>query len=213
MAALGLRYLSSSFAKCMKTPRSYCWMKNYATSTSNSTVPTLMKTYQKVFELPEDGKISRHNFVKVGENMRKLLEKISPIESFFVYTAFLNIADGYHLTKFPEDGGKIYTIPELCEVLGTLQGKELTYNITVFARALFRAIDTDADGCISREEWIVNLKTRQTYESDEQAMRSFDSLDTNKDGKISLEEYEDFSLKFWTSSGTNKPTANLYGTQ
>ena len=176
-------------------------------------VNTLMNTYKKVFELPEDGKITRHNFVKLASSTRTSLEKLNRIEAFYAYAGLMNVADGYGLTKFPEDGGNTYTIAEMCEVLQTVPKKELAFNVTAFSRALFRAIDTDASGFISRDEWIVHLKARNSYESDEQALRSFDSLDTNKDGQISMQEYEQGAIKFWTSSGTNQAVEDIYGTR
>ena len=115
--------------------------------------------------------------------------------------------------KFPEDGGKTHTIAELCEIMHTIPKEELVRNVTAFSRALFRAIDTNANGFISMDEYIVHLKARNFYENDEKAFQSFDSLDTNKDGQISEEEFEQGTVTFWTSLGTNEAVEDIYGTR
>ncbi len=172
----------------------------------------MAKTYEKFF-LPEGGNISRHTFVAYGQKLKAQIEKVDRYEAFFVQAAAIQLGEGYGLSKFPEEGGKEYTPHELVEVLRGLPKDTIVYATTIFARALFRAIDTNGDGYISREEWAVHLKLRGSYESDEQATRAFNDIDLNKDGKLSMQEFESTAVKFWTSAGSNEDTANMYGTQ
>ena len=179
---------------------------------SNSSTETIVKTYQKFFNLPEGGKISRHTFVAYGQKLKAQIEKVDRYEAFFVQAAAIQLAEGHGLSTFPEEGGKEYTPHEFLQVLEGLPKDTIVYVATIFSRALFRAIDTNGDGYISREEWAAYLKLRGSYESDEQATKAFDDIDKNKDGKLSMQEFENTQVKFWTSAGSNKDTRNMYGT-
>ena len=178
-----------------------------------ATTDTLAKTYQTFFGLAEDDKITRYTFESYAAHLRTAVEKNDKIEAFFTYAGMMKLADMYGLTKFPEDGGEIYTIPEICDVLRAVPRDTLKFHCTLFSRALFRGIDTDGDGFISRDEWAVHLKARNSYESDEQALRSFNSLDTNEDGHISLKEFEDAAIKFWSSGGSDESVEDYHGTK
>ena len=178
-----------------------------------SSISTAMGTYQDMFKLADDGKITRHTFEKYASDLQKKLETLSRIEAFFVYAGFMQIADAYKLNKFPEDGGNTYTFKQLNDVLKQLPKNTVEFVCTVFSRALFRAIDTNASGFISRDEWSHYLKVRDTFKSEGQAMRAFDSLDINKNGQISMEEYETMCVKFWKSAGADKDVQDFYGTK
>ena len=94
----------------------------------------------------------------------------------------MQLVEIYDLPKFPEEGGKEYTLHETLRVLGGLPKDTVVYVSVILARALFRAIDTNGNGYISREEWVDHLKLQGSYESDEQAMQAFNDIDLNKDG-------------------------------
>ena len=181
---------------------------------TQKTVENLSKTYQKLLDLPADAKISRHTFESYANTLRTSLEQLDKKEAFFAYAAFMEMcSELYQLSKFPEDGGNVYTLPELCEVVLAMPKDSLYFYAGLYARSVFRAIDTNRNGFISRDEWALHLKVRNSYESDEQALRSFDSLDTNKDGRISLEEFEDAAVKFWDSAGSDEKVEDYYGTK
>ncbi len=204
------RLLSSVSCNTSKVP---IWRLGAQRLYSNSSADTVAKTYQKFFNLPEGGKISRHTFVAHGQKLKAAIEKVDRYEAFFVQAAAIQIGEAHGFSKFPEEGGKEYTPQELVKVLRGIPKDTIVYVATIFSRALFRAMDTNGDGYISREEWAVHLKLRGTYKSDKQATQAFDDIDQNKDGKLSMQEFEDITVKFWTSAGSNEDTANMYGTQ
>lgn len=180
----------------------------------SSANPTLMNTYKKMFNFPEnaepDRKISRHDFVSASALIKSQVEKFDKVEAFFVHAAYMNLADVYELDKFPEEGGKEYTLDQLCDVLHSLPIEKIRLNAAILQRAFFRAIDTDSDGYIGKEEWIRYLKLRNFYENDAKALQAFNNLDANKNGFISPKECEESSFSFWATKGTEKK--NLYGT-
>ena len=123
----------------------------------------------------------------------------------------MQVADAYGLTKNSKDGGEVIDLDECRRRLGSFSQEKVTSLANIYERAIFRAIDTDGDGYISRNEWSKFLKARKTYESEEQALRSFDSIDKNDDGRISMEEYEQAAIKFWRSCGKDDDVKDLFG--
>ncbi len=210
LANSGLKRLLSC-STSLQIPR---WRLGTQRLYSNSSAGTVANTWQKLLNLPsEEGKISRHTFVAYAQKLKAQIEKVDRYEAFFVHAATVHLVETYGLSKFPEEGGKEYTPQELVEVLRGLPKETIAYAGVIIARALFRAIDTNGNGYISREEWAVHLKLQGSYENDEQATRAFDDIDLNKDGKLSMQEFENIYVNFWASAGSNEDTANMYGTR
>ena len=73
----------------------------------------------------------------------------------------------------------------------------------------FDVIDTDGDGIITYNEWVVYI---ESIAADvKRARECFDSLDTNKDGVISRSEFVDATVNFIRSTDENHPSRFLYG--
>jgi Ca2+-binding EF-hand superfamily protein len=176
-------------------------------------VTVAMKTFFKMADVPLDGKISREDFVKYAEHERDHLKLLNPGEAEKVYSNILALTDMLGLDKFAKDGGISYTLRELDIVRRVLARKDLPEVSHTLNTAYFRAIDTNGDHFLEKDEWSQYLKICNTYTSEEQAMQSFDSIDKNKDGVISLEEYVEYAIDFWCNLGEEHGALNLYGTK
>ena len=132
--------------------------------------------------LTETGKFSRETFKKAARNLQTDLVKFNKVEVYNAYVGCMQIVDAYGLTKNFKDGGEVIDFNQCCQQLGNMSQEKVTSLYSMYERATFMAIDTDGDGYISRNEWSKFLKVRKTYESEEQALRSFDSIDKNDDG-------------------------------
>ena len=69
-----------------------------------------------MFQVPDDGRITRAHFEEYANDLRKKLEKLNKIEAFFVHAAFIRSPDYYGLT----DGDKSYTLQEFDNVCKAL---------------------------------------------------------------------------------------------
>ncbi len=163
-----------------------------------------------MYELSEGEKMTRKSFENYAKKMRDAVQKLNSIEAFYAYSGFMHIADTFDFTRYAEDGGRQATVEEYIESLNNVSSEKCFFASDVFSVAVFRAIDTDGNGFITREEWSHYLKIVDTYENEEQARKSFDSLDKNKDNKISMEEYLEANRMFWDDLNEQK---DLYGTK
>ncbi len=167
------------------------------------------ETVRKMFQLSPSEKMTRKSFENYAKRQKKSIEQLGePVEAVYAYAGCMFVADTFGFTKGPEEGGKQMSIEEYVALMVSMPVEDIFFASDVFNTAIFRAIDTDDNGFISREEWSRHLKILDIYKSEEQARKSFDSLDTNSDGKISKQEYLDSCRMFWR---VNKQK-NLYGT-
>lgn len=179
----------------------------------DNTVNVATKTVFKLFDVNDDGVISREDLEKYGARIRDGLKTLNPKEADNAYHAVLAISDAFGLTKNAKDGGLSYSMREDDIVRRVLARTELLPNLCrLYHSAVFKAIDTDKDGYIQRDEWSVYLKLQNTYTSEEEAQKSFDSLDKNKNGKLSLNEFVELSVDFWCYLGEQSGSQDLYGT-
>ena len=167
----------------------------------SESVTVTMKTFFKMVDVPLDGKISRDDFVKYAEHERDHLKLLNAAEAEKVYSAIMTLSDMLGLDKYARDGGMSYTLQELDIVRRVLVRKDLPEVSHVLNIAYFRAIDTNGDQFLEKNEWAQYLKICNTYTSEEQAIQSFDSIDKNKDGVISLDEYVEYAVDFWCNLG------------
>eukprot|EP00731_Ephydatia_muelleri_P001082 Em0001g1082a len=79
----------------------------------------------------------------------------------------------------------------------------------LLANEFFDILDTDADGIISYNEWVVYFESIGT--DVQHARPCFDALDTNKDGEISRSEFVDATVNFIRSRDESHPSRFLYG--
>ena len=62
-------------------------------------------------------------------------------------------------------------------------------NMSFDPSAMFKKLDTNSDGGISKEEFLANIK-KQDGDTEEKLTRMFEETDTNSDGKITQAENE-----------------------
>jgi len=65
----------------------------------------------------------------------------------------------------------------------------ISSNMSFDPTAMFKKFDTDSDGGISKEEFLVNIK-KQDGDTDEKLTKMFEETDTDGDGKITQAENE-----------------------
>ena len=171
-----------------------------------------VKALNKIFGLSAGEKMSRRAYENYATKHKEVIEKINPIEAIYGFAGIMHIADSHGFTKYPEDGGHAVTAEEHIALISAQSVEKTKFFSHISALPLFRAIDADGDGFISRDEWVHHLKALQTYENEEQAVKSFNSLDTNQDNRISWEEYLQGTLKFWADLVLPKNLKNFYGT-
>ena len=73
----------------------------------------------------------------------------------------------------------------------------------------FDIIDTDADGIISYNEWVVYFESIGI--DVKHARPCFDALNTNKDGKLTRSEFLDATVNFVRSTDESHPSRFLFG--
>ena len=77
--------------------------------------------------------------------------------------------------------------------------------------ALFRCLDSNNDGYITYDEWIVYMEINNFGSSDEVVKQAFDEIDANKDGKLSLQEFIDVNSEYWLKAPTSPAIKKMFG--
>lgn len=154
-----------------------------------------------------DGLLTEQDHVLMGHRSADSLglPQDSP-ERDRIVDAYLHIWHDLHLPNIP-DGGDAITREQFLASTGSLADDPQAARATVgaIARAFLAVADTDDDGRIGPEEFLVFQRGHFPGLTEADATEAFSHLDTDGDGHLTAKEFTDACVEYWTSTDPEAP--------
>jgi len=155
-----------------------------------------MKTYFNRIDFDKDGAITRKDFESMAERFAKESE-MKPEHAKVLMDSLTGVWDQY-LAKVAEGKG-INEATFIASMQAQVKDASLKAVVEGPLPLFFRAVDTNEDNMISRDEY--GIFFRMLGLDPTMAPASFDAVDTNKDGFLSMDEFVAAGSDFFMNDG------------
>ncbi|MEV5570826.1 EF-hand domain-containing protein [Spirillospora sp. NPDC052269] len=154
-----------------------------------------------------DGRLTEHDHVLMGRRVAASLGHPSGSDAEGqIIDAFLRIWRDLHLPHIP-GGGTAITKEQFVVSTRSLAADPAAARATVgaLAEAFLDIADTDADGTVGPDEFLVFQRGHFPGVSESDAAEAFRHLDTDGDGLLSSTEFVQAIIEFWSSTDPDAP--------
>ncbi|GAA4533604.1 EF-hand domain-containing protein [Amycolatopsis samaneae] len=154
-----------------------------------------------------DGRLTENDHVVAGQRIAAFLGYAlgAPAERKII-DAYLKIWRELHLPYVP-GGETAITRERFVESTRTLADDPAAARATVgaLAETFVSLVDSDGDGRISPDEYLVFLRGHVPDLTENEAAEAFAHLDRDGDRSLTAEEFIDAIIEFWTSADPEAP--------
>ncbi|MFD8495207.1 EF-hand domain-containing protein [Amycolatopsis sp. NPDC059657] len=170
-----------------------------------------LSTAFDVLDVTRDGALDRDDFEKISESVLAGIER--PAGSIYgqaVRDGYLNWWEQIREDADGDGDGRVSKAEYLAAVdRGLLHTTDYLDAVTCVADALFTAVDTDGDGCLSHEE--MGAIYASVGIGGEVAAGAFAQIDTDHDGRITSAEWRAAIQGVFMATIAEEPGSNMLG--
>lgn len=151
-----------------------------------------MKTYFNRIDFDKDGAITRKDFESMASRFAKE-SSMAPDHAKILMDSLTGVWDQF--LKDVAGGEGINEAAFITSMKGKVKESNAAQVVKGPLPLFFRAVDTNEDNMISRDEYGIFFKMLGL--DDKMAPASFDSVDTNNDGLLSMDEFVEAGIDFF----------------